>query len=310
MSERQRERYRRLLLLIPYVLANPGVHLDELSQHFGAPRHQLVADLDLIFMCGLPGYGPGDLIEVDIQHDRVTIRAAEYLSQPQTITPAEGLMLYAAAIALQAAGGDADTTSRATSALEKALGGERMGGVSFQVGVPESLQTLRSAVEDRKKVNIVYLSQSKDEETVRDVDPWGLVLAGGRWYLVGYCNSAKDERIFLVDRIKQLKVLSVDAEVPEGFDASRYSQVYTAGEEAFQLVMELSPRARWVTEYYQVSSEEPLDDGWTRVTMDASGQAHFVKLLLKLGPHVRLVEPAGLKEKVAETACRLLKKYR
>ena len=310
MAEKLAERYRRLLLLIPYVLQNQGIHIDALSEHFGVSTEQLREDLGLIFVCGLPGYGPGDLIEVDVDGDLVTIRAADYFSQPQRITAAEGLMLYAAAIALGAASGDRSTSDRAMAALEKALGVDRLDSVSFDLGEPDNLEVLRKAVNGRKRVLITYRSQSKDEETTREVDPWGLVLSSGRWYVVGWCHKVDDERLFLVDRIRHLEVTKKKAVVPEGFKASEHSELYTAGEDAFRLVMDLSPRAIWVKDYYKIRSVEPLEDGWSRIEMDASGTARFVKLILRLGPHARLIGPEDVVRQVEQTACEMLEKYR
>lgn len=303
-------RYRRLLLLIPFVLRNPGVSVDEVCERFGMTRKQLIDDLNLLFMCGLPGYGPGDLIDASVDGEQVVIRTADYFSQPLRITPAEGLLLYTAAKAMQAAGaGDDAKLNRAIQALEVALGAEGLDRVSVRVGEHDHVQELRSAIDARVRVNIVYLSQSKGEQTQRDVDPWGLVLVSGRWYLVGYCHLVDDERTFLVDRIKALEVLDVPAEVPDDFKASEHSDLYMAGEESFRLVMELSPRAAWVTDHYKVSAATKLQDGWSRVELDASGPHRFVKLLLGLGEDVRLISPQDLKDQMNETACRMLSRY-
>src|SRR4051794_19759104 len=66
------ERMTRLLALVPYLTARPhGVPLAEVARDFGVPERQLRRDLDLLWMCGLPGYGPGDLIDLAFEGDRV-----------------------------------------------------------------------------------------------------------------------------------------------------------------------------------------------------------------------------------------------
>ena len=65
VSERLARRLQRILLLVPYAIKHPGISVDELSTKFGIKNADLVDDLNLLFMCGLPGYGPGDLIDVD-----------------------------------------------------------------------------------------------------------------------------------------------------------------------------------------------------------------------------------------------------
>jgi len=56
----------RLLALVPYLLARPGVRVADVAATFGVPEERLRKDLDLLWVCGLPGHGPGDLIDVEI----------------------------------------------------------------------------------------------------------------------------------------------------------------------------------------------------------------------------------------------------
>ena len=86
--------------MLPYAIQNPGVTVDELASRFNISKKDLRDDLDLVFMCGLPGYTPADLIEVDFEGDHVYIRAGDYFGAPLNLTPAEGLALYAGASAL------------------------------------------------------------------------------------------------------------------------------------------------------------------------------------------------------------------
>ena len=65
----------RLLALVPYLLARPGVRVAEVAEVFGVSEERLRKDLNLLWVCGLPGYGPGDLIDMAFDGDRVTITA-------------------------------------------------------------------------------------------------------------------------------------------------------------------------------------------------------------------------------------------
>src|SRR4051812_49377453 len=70
-------RLTRLLALVPYLLARPQSRLSEVAATFNVSVEQLRQDLELIWMCGLPGYYPGDLIDVDIEGDTVTLSNAD-----------------------------------------------------------------------------------------------------------------------------------------------------------------------------------------------------------------------------------------
>ncbi|MBC7678723.1 MAG: protein pafC, partial [Pseudorhodobacter sp.] len=59
----------RLLALVPYLLARPGVAFSTPATDFDVTEERLRKDLDLLWMCGLPGHFPGDLIEIEFEGD-------------------------------------------------------------------------------------------------------------------------------------------------------------------------------------------------------------------------------------------------
>ncbi len=311
MAEPLEVRFRRLLTLVPYVVRRPGISVKEVCDEFAISRGQLVADLNLLFVCGLPGYGPGDLIEAFIDGNRVSIRLADYFSRPLRLTPAEGLLLYAGAQALAAAGVSDEALTRAVARLEKALGPDVLSRVSVELEGAGELTTIREALSSHHRLRLVYYSHSRDATTERDVDPWALFLSSGRWYLVGWCHRVDAERIFRLDRIRSAALLETPADVPDGVDLAKYESLYVRHDEDAEVVLELSPRvAGWVAESYPLLAEEPLDDGWVRVRLGAGGTAWLEKLLLRLGREARVVSPLELLDRAKELACHLAQRYR
>lgn len=303
------DRFRRLLLLVPYVLRNNGATVDEVCERFAITRSELVADLNLLFMCGLPGYGPGDLIEAYVDGDQVWIRMADYFARPMRLTPAEGLLLYAGGQALAAVSGPDPALERAMGQLERALTPGALERVSVGLEAPEELAAVKHALESRRRLHLVYQSQSKDEVTERDVDPWALLLSEGRWYLVGYCHRVSDERIFRVDRMRRVTELQDAAQIPDDFDLSQYRSVYFESDDAMTVTLDIAPRANWVCDYYPLLSQEVLDDGWIRIRLKAGGMAWLERLLLRLGPEARIVEPESLKQRLKATAASMARRY-
>ena len=314
MSEAARgrlgRRLQRILLLLPYVIQHPGVTVDELAAKFGIRKRDLLDDLALVWLCGLPGYGPGDLIDASIEDNRVYIRMADYFSAPFRLTPAEALSLYAAGTALASFPGmeEADALRRALSKLGRALGlAEGASGVSVELegGPADHLEVLGTALEDRRSVRLEYFSATTGRLTSRVVEPWGLVAAVGRWYLVGFDHDSDDERMFRADRIKSVAILDEPADVPEDFDPGRYREAFVSGPSDQVLTLELSPEAsRWFGDYYPVESVEPLQKGWTRVRIAAGSERWAALLLLRLGDAVRSVEPKEISDaarRLAET---------
>src|SRR5438876_10887319 len=95
------ERLGRMLVIVPYLVQHPGTSVASASEIFDVPRDQLRRDLDLLFMSGLPPYGPGDLIDVDVDEDGgVWISMADHSACPRRMTLPEALADYLRATVL------------------------------------------------------------------------------------------------------------------------------------------------------------------------------------------------------------------
>ena len=118
-------RLRRLLAAVPYIIRHPGVRVSEVAALFGMQERDLVQDLNLLFMAGLPPYGPGDLVDVEIDEtSRVWIRMADYFSRPVRLTHSEAFSLYLRGKALLGTPGlhEADALASALAKIESSLG--------------------------------------------------------------------------------------------------------------------------------------------------------------------------------------------
>lgn len=307
-------RLRRILLLLPYVIRHPGVSVDELAAKFGVAKRELIDDLNLVFLCGLPGYGPGDLIDVSLDDDRVYVRMADYFASPLRLTPAEALTLLAGGAAITGLPGmeGADALGRGLAKLGRALGvdqgraGDRGIEVGVEAGPAKHLEDLQTALAERRQVRLEYLSSTRGMLTERLVDPWGLVAALGRWYLVGLDHLSGEERMFRTDRMKSVVITDAAAEPPAELHLDRYRRAWVGGRGGMELTFEISPAAaRWFEDYYPVETAEDLPDGWRRVTLEAGGERWAATLVLCLGRDVRAVQPAAVSDEARRIAAEL-----
>jgi proteasome accessory factor C len=296
---RVERRLRRILLLLPYAIRNPGISLDELSERFGVPKSDVVDDLQLLFVCGVPGYGPGDLIEVAIDDDYVYVDMADYFASPLRLTPAEALALYAGAEALAALPQmeEADALRRGAAKLGRALGLDAGNGAGIEMrllpGPASHHARLSDALGEHKRARLEYLSASRGELTTREVDPWALIVAWGRSYLVAWDHLSGEERMFRTDRIKSVEVLPADAPVPPDFDPQAYSRAFVERPEQQAITLELSPAvARWFLDYYPVRRSRILDDSWHEVELATNSDHWAATVVLRLGAEVRAVPDA------------------
>jgi proteasome accessory factor C len=302
--------------MLPYAIRHPGVSIEELTQKFGFSRRGLIADLELVFLCGLPGYGPGDLIDVSIEGDRVYVRMADYFAAPLRLTPAEALTLCAGAQAIADLPGmeTAGALRRAVKKLDRALGtveNRAVPGISVALDSPiQHLKALGDALSRGRRVVLEYLSASRATLTTREVDPWGLVAALGRWYLVGWDHLRSDERMFRVDRIKSVTATDVPAGIPADFDPQVYGRAF-AGRGDSRLTLEISAAAaEWFEDYYPVIGSAVLDDGWRRVELVASSDRWAASLLLRLGGDARAVSPASVVREATALASALAHRHK
>lgn len=306
-------RLRRLLAVVPYVVRHPGTPVRDLSKLFEVSEPEILADLNLLFLTGLPPYGPGDLIEVDIDDEsRVWIRMADYFSRPVRLTRAEALALYLRGTELLGAGGvgEADALRAALAKIAQALGGEALGELQVHVGEAAAtgpLETVRRGVRDRKTLEIEYYSANRDELATRRIDSEHVFSALGNWYVVAWDRTVEAERLFRLDRIREARPTGEGFE-PRGL-IGQGRDLYTRSSEDIEVRLLLGPRARWVAEYYVVA-EAAERDGSLEVALPTKDLAWAAKLVLRLGGEARVLEPDELRSLTRELADRTLERYR
>lgn len=313
------ERMPRLLALVPYLLARPGIAIADAAADFGVNPQQLRRDLELLWMCGLPGYGPGDLIDLSFSEDSVTVTYDAGMRRPLRLTAAEASALLVALRALAETPGIADVGAmrRAVVKLESAVGSATPSGVVVgriaegdtgnggpQHGdLAELRDTMRMALRNERALWLRYYTASRDEVTDRTVDPMRLLLVEGRSYLEAWCRRAEGVRLFRLDRIDAVRELPEPAAPPP--DAAQRDVTggvfrRDPGQATAELL--LCPDAHWAAEYYPVEEVEERADGRTRIVMRYGDPGWMERLVLGLGGDAEVLGPPELAEGVRRAA--------
>jgi proteasome accessory factor C len=302
-------RLQRVLALVPWILAHPGVTIAELAARFEVSERELERDLELLPMCGLPPYTADRLIDVSVIDGEVEIRLAEYFERPLRLTPAEGLALLAAGRALLAVPGSDDDGPLATALakLDEALGAP--GSLAVDVGASDQLQRLQDAEADDERVEIDYYSFARDEMTTRVIDPWRVFHAFGAWYVAAWCHRAQAERLFRVDRVRAVRATGERFDPASRADDDARDLVYRPRPEDPRVTLRLASAAEWVVESHPHESATRADDGTWQVVLAISEPAWLERLLVALGPDATVVAPADLTELGADAAGRLRRRY-
>ncbi len=236
---------------------------------------QLREDLELLWVCGLPGYGPGDLIDMAFDGDRVTITYDAGIDRPLRLNQDEALALVVALRMLAQVPGvhDREAVERALAKIESAGRGRRV-GLPVAAVVPdaatERLAELQGAVARRRALRMTYYTRDPGRDHRAGGRPDAGApgrrpgLSGGAW-----CRRAEAVRLFRVDRIDSATELDEPSAPPPTARRTDVSDgVFTAQRRApGDHVADRLGGARWITEYYPVRERDRGDHragGWCR----------------------------------------------
>jgi proteasome accessory factor C len=306
------DRLGRLLNLVPYLLARPGIRVADAAADLGITERQLREDLELLWVCGLPGYGPGDLIDMAFDGDRVTVTYDAGIDRPLRLTQDEALALVVALRMLAETPGmrTRDAIERALAKIENAAGDLADAPVAVRLPADaERLDAIRAAVERGHALRLTYYTAARDETTDRVVDPLRVLMVGGKAYLEAWCRRAEATRMFRVDRIDAFTELDQPAAPPAHVDLHDVSDgVFHPTPDLPLVTLRVGRSSRWITEYYPC--EEVRRDGheWL-VTMRVTDLGWAQRLLIGLGPDVTVVAPAELVERIRAQAAAALDQY-
>ncbi|WP_433393765.1 helix-turn-helix transcriptional regulator [Micromonospora sp. KLBMP9576] len=312
-SRASADRLARLLNLVPYLLARPGIELAEAAGDLGVTERQLREDLELLWVCGLPGYGPGDLIDMAFDGDRVTITYDAGIDRPLRLTPDEALALVVALRMLAETPGvtNREAVERALAKIEHAAGD--LVAAPVEVRMPADthrVEELRTAVESGRALSITYYTAARDETTDRVVDPLRMLMVGGRAYVEAWCRRAEAVRLFRADRIDAVTELDERAVVPPQARPHDLTEgVFRPSPDLPLITLRIGRGERWLTEYYPCERVDAGGGDHWLVSLRVTDLGWARRFVLGLGPDVTVVAPVELAEQVRAAAAAALDAY-
>lgn len=306
-SPRYGERLRRLLAILPWLLEREETSVAEVAERFEMTEDEVVRDLSLVSVCGLPPYTADELIDLWIDDDGTigTFNRHDLFTRPINLTPAEGFAVLAAGRALLAVPGAASgALESAMTKLEEALGAR--GGLAVELEAPPHLGLVQRAVSSHERLRVTYYSAWRDEVTTRTIDPWVVHSDEGRWYVECHDSLSGDHRRLRVDRMQEVEATGdhfdpVDFAVPE--------RTFEPGQDAQRVVLLLPASARWAIETYDTEEVTERDDGRIEVVLWVAGDTWLERLLLKAGARAEVLEPEHLRGAGRRVAQRVLARY-
>ncbi len=310
----ERERLPRLLALVPYLQAHDGIAIEQAADDFGISEDQLRRDLQLLWMCGLPGHGPGDLIDLSFDGDSVSVIFDAGMSRPLRLTAEEALPLVVALRTLAETPGvtDRDAVERALAKVESAASGSvEANTVAVELDrVSALIPVLQSAIDKGRALSLRYYTATRDETTDRVIDPMRLFELDGRSYLEAWCRRAEGMRVFRVDRIDQADVLDEPANPPPDAELRDLSEgIFTPAPEHLLAVLRVAADYAWVADYYPTESDTTDADGRQVINVRVADPAWVRALALGSAGKVEVLSPGWLAESIRDEAISALAAY-
>ena len=301
----------RLLNMVPYFTANPSVSYTKAAADLGVSRRQLEQDVKQLWMCGLPGYGPGDLIDFELTGDTITVTFSAGMDKPLRLTTPEASGLLVALRALADIPGVIDPAAArgAIAKIEAAAGGDPA-GIPAPPPESEAAAAVRAAVGDGRALAIEYYSASRDAQSSRVVDPIRVVLVGDHSYLEAWSRDAEGVRLFRFDRIVDARVLDEPAAPPQpAVDAPPNTALFDADPALPAARLRIAPRVAWMLEYFPMRVLKELPDGFREVAMTYAAEEWMARLVLGFGADVQALAPDSLVARVRQAAAEALAAY-
>lgn len=187
----------------------------------------------------------------------------------------------------------------------------------FRTRMPDhpQLQDVAAAVWNDSRLTIRYHPGRTETVSTLEIEPLGLVLKAGLWYLVA--GTGRGLRVYRVSRIGEIVPSKATFDRPPDFDLAAFWRQWAASFEAertsgYRLVLRVHRSALAAVEDLDVGPVEAIDsddDGWLRVAIHCEAERWAKRAVLELGDRAEVIEPLELREHIATLARRLSDLY-
>jgi proteasome accessory factor C len=289
MSEASTTRTARALDLVPFLLENQGISVEELADEFGITQMQILEDLNLLFVCGLPGYSPLELIDMNFEDGYVTVSDPQVLDRPRKLSKPELTTLLVSLEVMKTLANpdvrqeleDLQVKLRAVLDLKPTI------YVVVNEPTDAKLDEILQAIVKGCAVEINYLSAHSDKESWRTIIPNRVYVEGRHTYIESWCITSEGERVFRLDRI--LAIRKSDKAFSAGVERSDH-------EPGDDYLLFVSDGARiFIEENSAVIARTTKISNGYEVLVTAIDQDWLVRTIAGFGPEIAVLNPPAMK---------------
>ena len=310
MNENALDRVSRALNLIPFILNNQGLSIQQLAQRFNSTPAQISKDLSLLHMCGLPGYTHLELLNIDFEDpEHVAVNDPQVLDQPRSLTQVEALTLVLG-LQLLAELSTQESERSAIIALKQRisnqLGEEISARITIADGVNESplAKTITDAITESRYLTVQYNSATSDTITTRKLMPLEITYLEGSGYIHAYQMDANELRTFRLDRIWKLEAGDSDPD----FKASLTQERSLEG--ALEVELEMGPDGLFFIEKHNeiVTSSLEVGDRFF-ISIKVGSNEWITRTLLAWHSKISVISPPELVQSLHNRTSNTLANY-
>ena len=294
------EKAARLLDLVPFISTHQGIALSQLAQEFNLSESELLSDLNTLWMCGLPGYTPLELIDLEFESGYVSIRNAEVLQRVRLLTKQElVIILLGLDILRSSLDPKREDLQTAISGLTKRIK-EIVGNVATASPIVDSVHRaiITQAIASRMDLTVKYHSTIRDTVTEREITPLELSLDLGFEVLNAYCHSAEGFRTFRLDNMRSVELSGSSVSIPEPTEPADHQ---------WQLI--IKSRFRTSSERFRSTYKPRESSAGEQVTVNSFSQDWLLRNAVSTLASVEVQHPVSARSLIAEKCQQTLELY-
>lgn len=302
MADNAAQRALRTMDLVPYILENPGISTIDLAAKFSVTQKQIEKDLQLIFLCGLPGYTPYELIDLTFEDGIVSIIEPQVLTKPRNFSSNEMVAIKLGLEILREINvNEPNKLDKISTLLQKVHRETDQDSVLLAKEISSSpyYSVINTAISQRKQLSIEYQSVSKDQLSTRLIVPYNISMLNGNLYLSAYDVDRQSDRVFKLDLISK-------CEIGERTELDLVKS--TSIDQIVELMVDVK-LTNFIERNTSIIVDQRLTADGIKVTLKVNNLEWISRAVISYAPNITVISPIALSEMIEQRAKNLLNAY-
>lgn len=302
MADNAAQRALRTMDLVPYILEHPGVSTEDLAVKFSVTQKQIEKDLQLIFLCGLPGYTPYELIDLTFEDGVVSIIEPQVLTKPRNFSSNEMVVIKLGLEILREINvNEPDKLDKISTLLQKVHSQTDQDSILLakEISTSPYYSVINTAISQRRQISIEYQSVSKDQLTTRLIVPYNVSMLNGNLYLSAYDMDRQSDRVFKLDLISKCVIGE-----PTELDLTKKTSI----DQIVELMVDVK-LTNFIERNTSIIVDQRLTSDGIKVTLKVNNLEWISRAVISYAPNIKVISPAALSEMIEQRVKNLLNAY-